>query len=263
MPHSLPTGNRTFYSSFSKFFILLFSLLVSETVTFASSSEETPENIVEKADHIRFPAEGFQVDLKITNMKPGQDPEIKEYRVLSKGNDNTLLMTTAPAIEKGTILLMKGHDLWAFLQNLSQPVRLPLGARLTGEVSNGDIARANFTGDYDPILLRTENIDQETYYVLELTAARKGVTYHRVLYWVNKKNYRPYKAEFYSLSGRLIKTCLYQDYMELAGAVRPTKLVMVDALIKEKRSILDYYNMTKRNLPDKVFTKQYLKKLKQ
>ena len=229
--------------------------------TSASKIELSAEQIVENADRIRFPAKGFQVDVKITTTKPKNDPVIKEYRVLSKGNDKTLLMTTAPAIDKGTILLMRDHDLWAFLPNLSQPVRLPLSARLTGEVSNGDITRANFTGDYEPKLLGSEKIEQEVYYALELNAARRGVTYHRVLYWVNQANFRPYKAEFYSLSNRLIKTCHYQAYKKIAGEVRPTQLEMVDGLTREGRSILDYSNMRLRELPDKTFTKQYLKKL--
>ena len=233
------------------------------TPIFAASSTTTitPEQIVENADRIRFPAEGFQVDVKISTTKPGSDQEIKEYRILSKGNTRTLIMTTAPAIDRGTILLMRDHDLWAFLPNLSQPVRLPLSARLTGEVSNGDLARANFTGDYEPTLLRTEEIEGKSYYVLELNAARRGVTYNRVLYWVNQTNYRPYKAEFFSLSNRLIKSCQYQEYKKIAGEIRPTQLVMVDALTKERRSVLDYSNMKIRNLPDKTFTKEYLKKL--
>jgi hypothetical protein len=202
------------------------------------------------------------VDVRITSTSNGDDPDIKEYRILSKGNERTLLMTTEPAIDRGTILLMRDHDLWAFLPNLSQPVRLPLSARLTGEVSNGDIARANFTGDYKSTLLRTDKIDGEMYYLLELKAAREGVTYLRVLYWVHKATYRPYKSEFYSRSGRLIKSCSYEGYKSLAGSVRPTQLVMVDGLKKENRSILEYSNMQKRDLPDKVFTKDYLKKLK-
>lgn len=227
----------------------------------ALAADITAAEIVEKADLIRFPAEGFQVDIRITTTSAGEDSEVKEYRVLSKGNERTLLMTTAPAIERGTVLLMRDNDLWVFLPNISQPVRLPLSQRLTGEVANGDLARANFAGDYNPALLRTETLEQESYYVIELKAARKGVTYQRVLYWVNQANFRPHKAEFYSLSNRLIKTCLYQKYKKTVGIARPTQLVMIEALNTKNRSMLDYSNMKLRNLPDKVFTKEYLKKL--
>ena len=244
------------------FRLLIWGLVGQVSPSYATSETEiTPEQIVEKADHVRFPKEGFQVDVKITSAKPGHNTEVKEYRVLSKGNDRTLLMTIAPAIDKGTILLMREHDLWAFLPNLSQPVRLPLSARLTGEVSNGDIARANFTGDYEPTLLGTENIEEETYYALELKATRRNVTYHRVLYWVTQVSFRPHKAEFYSQSNRLIKTCYYQEYKEIAGKVRPTQLVMIDGVTREGRSVMEYSNMRLRELPDKTFTKQYLKKL--
>ena len=36
---------------------------------------------------------------------------------------------------------------------------------------------------------------------------------------------------------------------------------MIDALKTDNRSLLDYSNMRLRNMPDKVFTKDYLKKL--
>jgi hypothetical protein len=132
---------------------------------------------------------------------------------------------------------------------------------LTGAVANGDLARANFAGDYKPRLLRTETIDGEAMYVLELTAIDHGVTYHRVLYWVRKSNNWPHKAEFYSLSDRLLKTCLYQKFERMAGRSRPTRLAMQDALRSGEESILDYADMRLRDLPDKIFTKDYLKRL--
>ena len=217
--------------------------------------------IVEDADRIRFPAEGFQVDVAIATTAKDRDPDERRYRVLSKGNDNTVVMITEPASERGQILLMKGHDLWVFLPNVSQPVRLSLAQRLTGQVANGDLARANFAGDYNPKLLRTETIDGESYNVLELTAVDRSVTYQRVVYWVNERTSAPYKAEFYSLSNRLLKTCRYERYERVLGKLRPMRLTMTDALRGDEQSVLDYSAMKLRDLPDKVFTKDYLKKL--
>ena len=228
----------------------------------ADTNKNTPTKmILEKSDAIRFPKQDFQVDVTIATTESGQSPDIRKFRIYSKGNENSLVLTTAPAIDRGQILLMKQRDLWVYLPNLSQPVRLPLSQRLTGIVAYGDLARANFLGDYTPSLLRVENIKGRDYYVLELKAVDRSVTYHRVVYWVDKSNYRPYKAEFYTVSGRLMKTAYYENFRKMAGELRPTKLVMTNALREKEQSVLEYSDMQIRKLEDKIFTKDYLKKL--
>jgi outer membrane lipoprotein-sorting protein len=226
-----------------------------------SPGDQEARAILQKADEIRFPSEPFEVGIHIRNVEGEQAIEAREYRILSKGNDNTIVMTLEPATERGQILLMKGRDLWMFLPSVSQPVRLSLAQRLTGLVANGDLARANFVGDYTPQLLGTEKIADQVYYVLDLTAVDRSVTYQRVKYWVRQSNYFPYKAEFYSLSDRLVKTCTYDNFRQLAGRMRPARLLMVDALRAESRSVMEYDQMKVRDLPDKIFTKDYLKKL--
>ena len=63
------------------------------------------------------------------------------------------------------------------------------------------------------------------------------------------------------VSNRLLKTCLYQNFDKMVGKLRPTRLVMEDALHKGEQSVLEYSAMKLRDLPDKIFTKDYLKKL--
>ena len=72
---------------------------------------------------------------------------------------------------------------------------------------------------------------------------------------------KPYKAEFYSLSGRLLKTASYQNYKPLGGKQRPGTIVIEDALRQGDRSVLEYSALQVRELPDKLFTKEYLKRL--
>jgi outer membrane lipoprotein-sorting protein len=226
-----------------------------------AADEDLARSILEKSDQIRFPREGFQVDVKIESAAAGQASEVRKYRILSKGNENTVVQITEPASERGQILLMKGRDLWIFMPSISQPVRLALAQRLTGQVANGDLARSNFSGDYTPKILRTDTIDGEPYHVLELTAVDRGVTYHKVIYWVKQSNNWPHRAEFYSLSNRLLKTARYENFQPMLGKPRPTRLVMEDALRKGEESVLEYSGMRLRDLPDRVFTKDYLQRL--
>lgn len=241
-------------------------LLFGASISPSWAEDNAEENLfalelLQRADRVRFPEGGFQVDVTITTTQPDIEPQERSYRILSKGNSQTLVQTTAPVVDRDQILLMRDRDLWAFLPNLSQPIRLPLSQRLTGQVANGDLARAKFAGDYEPKFLRKEKIEGETYHVLQLEAVDKWITYRRVLYWVNVKNARPYKAEFYALSGRLLKTAYYQAYETLGGETRPTRILVEDSLRKGHASVLEYSNMAERDLPDKIFTKDYLKKL--
>jgi outer membrane lipoprotein-sorting protein len=236
------------------------ALLLAQPVPQAAD-DELATSIVEKADQVRFPVEPFEVSIAISTTDASQSADVRRYRVFAKGHENTIIMVTEPASDRGQILLMKGHDLWIFLPTISQPVRLSLAQRLTGQVANGDLARTNFAGDYAAKLLRIENTESDSRYVLELTAIDRSVTYHRVMYWVGQTNYRPYRAEFYSLSDRLLKICLYENYKSMAGRERPTRLVMQNALAKDEESVLEYSNMRVRDLPDRMFTKDYLKRL--
>lgn len=240
--------------------VLLCLPAIASKVTFASEADQA-QAIVEKADQIRFPRESFQVDVSITNTAPDREAEHRKYRILSKGSDNTLVITLEPAADKGQVLLMRGRDLWIYMPSLSQPVRLALSQRLTGQVANGDLARANFAGDYTPTLTGTEKVDGQPCQTLELVAAERGVTYPRVNYWVNEQNMRPCKAEFFSGSDRLLKVATYTEFKPLGGVVRPTRIVITDAIRSGEQSTLEYSNMRRVDLPDKMFTKDYLKHL--
>lgn len=234
-------------------------VLAAEAETKAAT--DAAADLVLAADRIRFPQEAFQVDVRIKSEGGASAGDERLYRILSKGNSKTVVLTLEPASERGQILLMKDTDLWVFLPKVSQPVRLPLSQKLTGQVANGDLARANFAGDYSAQWLREETIDGQALNVLELKAARKGVTYPRVLYWTDKASNRPYKAEFYTISGKLLKSSRYEDFKEIEGNNRPLKLVLTDPLKGGETSILTYSNMKRRELDDKIFTKEYMKKL--
>lgn len=233
----------------------------SAAASAGAGDEELARSIVERADAVRFPTESFQVEVRVESKSGDETLEPRVYRVSSKGNENTIVQTLAPAVERGQNMLMRGRELWIFMPSVSQPVRLSLSQRLTGQVANGDLARANFAGDYTPTLVGEETIDGVDYHVLELVAAQRGVTYPKVRYWVQKSNAHPYKAEFHSVSGRLLKTCSYEDFEKLGDRVRPTRLVMTDALKPADVSVMRYSDLRRVELPDRFFTKDYMKRL--
>ena len=123
------------------------------------------------------------VHVKITDYESGKPDEQHLYEVSQKGTDKTYVEFMSPR-EKGEHLLMLGDDMWVYLPDVSRPVRITPLERLTGDASNGDVARTNYAADYSPVYLRTEKVGTIECYVLELTAKRKGATYQRIVFWV-------------------------------------------------------------------------------
>ena len=135
------------------------SLLFISWLAAAPAAALEPQDVVAAADAIRFPSEAFQVSVTVTSTTASGSPELHEYQVLQSGHDKSVVRTLKPASEAGQVMLLRGADLWVFLPEVSQPVRLPLSQRLTGQVANGDLARANFAGDYEASFLRDEAVD--------------------------------------------------------------------------------------------------------
>ncbi len=233
-------------------------ILLLVATALGKDAEMAPGEILLRADEVRNPKLDYTVTVTVRSIKPNRPERISEYEVLIKGKGKTLIKTLSPATDRGTSILMIGKDLWTYLPNVAQPVRISLQQRLTGDVSIGDIARVNLSGDYAAKLKRQTDV----FYALTLVAKNDAATYHKVDYAVQKGNFRPMRANFFVESGKLLKSADYQNYRELAGQIRPGKIVMTDAWVKGQKSIITYDSMKVADIPDKYFTKDYLKKLK-
>lgn len=108
--------------------------------------------------------------------------------------------------------------------------------------------------------MREESSNEKKYYVLELKAKSSKVTYGKVILWVEQKNFWPLKAEFYGVSGRFLKICSYENYKMLAGKMRPSRLVLSDAVIDGQYSVIEYDKIEVGRIENKYFTREYLKK---
>ena len=65
---------------------------------------------------------------------------------------------TAPALDRGQALLIAGRISALSADGFATGSVIPF-PRLTGQVANGDLARANFAGDYAEPSPRSESID--------------------------------------------------------------------------------------------------------
>jgi outer membrane lipoprotein-sorting protein len=211
-----------------------------------------PLALLRQSDAVRNGWPSFVVRVKITNFEAGKPDEQDLFEVSQKGTEKTYVEFLSPR-DKGRRLLMLGDDMWIYLPDTSRPIRITPLERLSGNASNGDVARTNYAVDYDAVYLRTETAGGAECHVLELTARRKGATYRRILYWLRATDARPVKAEYFLASGKHTKSATFDEYQQVGGRVLLRRLTIYDQIRKNSHSVMEYSGFAPRTLPDRMF----------
>ncbi len=244
-------------SMFIKLRLFLYSLLFSTFFsTFLSAQIIDANEIVKKADLKRGLG---TISHQFTVTIIGNENKLEAYEVSFRDVNNSLTIQTRPERARGRKILMKDYDIWLYTPNIKKPLRISLEQKLSGEVANGDIARTNYAEDYEATILETikasENKNGVDYYKIELKAKNKKVTYARIEYLVNKKDYAPIGAVFYALSGKALKSAEFLDYKNIHGIERSTKMVIRDFLQKNKVSTLIFSEHRPKTFNESLFNK--------
>jgi outer membrane lipoprotein-sorting protein len=238
-----------------RFFLLIFLigfLLTCVLVGRAATATPDAEALLKRSDSFRNGWPSYVVRVKITDYDSSKPDEEHLYEVSQKGIDKTYVDFLSPR-EKGEHLLMLGDDMWVYLPDTSRPVRITPLERLTGDASNGDVARTNYAADYTPAYLRTEKVGAVECYVLDLAARRKGATYQRILYWLRVPDARPVRAEFFLTSGKQSKSATFDEFAPSDGRELLRRLTLYDEIRHNSHSVLEYSGAAPRSLPDKLF----------
>ena len=227
----------------------------------ADGAAQDANEIVTKADRARRPADAFIWKVTITTYERDKAPTVNGYEVYVKAPSRSFVRFVSPTRDVGRSLLALDRDLWIYLPDAGKPVRIPFSQRLVGQVANGDIARTDYSGDYTATLVGSDTVDGVVCHVLDLKANAREITYAAIKYWVAHDGFKPMKAEFYAGTGTLLKTGTFGAFREINGRMLATRLTLVDAIRKDKKSVLEFSDLRIRDLPDKYFNKNYMKTL--
>lgn len=201
--------------------------------------------------------------LRMTVVRPGKPERIVEMRGWKKGDDQGLVRYTAPAKERGTAYLRSGESTWLYLPSAEKVVRV--GAKQNfggGDFSNADIFRLSLVKDYDPTLVGEEAAEGQPCYKLELKARDRSIAYDRVVYWVRSDGtFYPVKADYYTLSGKNLKSLVLAQVKPIGGRPRPTLLTMESRVDEGSRTRLEFLTIQDDvRLDDRLFTPNALER---
>ncbi len=214
--------------------------------------------ILQKVDRNLNP-DSFEMYRKLINIEP--DGSKKEFIMFTvkKGRDQVASVFLSPASEKGRATLRLGENMWLYIPNVGKPIRITSLQSVTGGIfNNADIMRLDYTAEYNCEKIK----QQEGLLVLHLKAKTRSVAYDRLKMWVDDKKLLPNKIECFASSGMLIKTLYFKKVQDFGGGiVRPAVIETDSPLHKGYKSIMIFAKMKKKELPDEVFTLNFLSKV--
>ncbi len=222
----------------------------------------TPAEILEAADQARGNLAGIEWQIKLHSIENGREQR-RTLRVKARGR-NSLAEFRVPARVKGRKLLMLDRNMWFVKPGLKKPVPISARQKLSGGAANGDIASTNYAGDYQPESMTEASLDGEPCYLFDLHSLNQKVTYDRIRYWVSQSRQLGIKAEYYTVSGKLLKTAVfeYDNTLTIDGKPTPfvSKMVIQDAVVVDNITTMDYDQVQAKAIPDSVFNLNLLRK---
>jgi|SRR3990170_2731618 len=229
------------------------------TVLFAINVFAQDANKLLKEVDDNLMPESYESIRKLINEEPDGSKKEFTFFTVKKGKDKIAMLYLSPASEKGRSTLRLGENMWLYIPSANKPIRITSLQSVTGGVfNNADIMQLDYSTEYDATY--SKGTDAE--YLLDLKAKNKTVAYDRLKMWITKTDKTLRKVEAYSASGMLIKTLEFKDDKNFGGGLtRPSVIETYSPLYKGYRSLMIYQTIKKRNLPDEVFTQNYMSRL--
>ena len=235
---------------------LLFSMNVKEIVRKSDAIRNMGASIYERGQIVEY-----KNSRKVDSMTI--DIYAKEY----KNSFKTLVRILSPKKDKNKLILRSGNKMWLYDPHSKATAQMSPQQRLMGQSSSSDVMSANFSKDYSLKLMgetRVKNGDKQmrNAYKIAMRAKNRSVSYPYVEYWVDKENYRPILAKFFSSSKRLLKKSYYRRFKSVLGGVHPTQVLIIDGVDSRKATKLNFSHIRHKTINSSWFKKSYLPKFK-
>ena len=185
--------------------------------------------------------EGKIIMTVITNSK-SRGNIIKKYKVFRK-NKNSALILFENISQRGDIVLKEKNNFYIKTKSSKYPIRITPIQRLSGDASIGDVLEINLKDSY-------KKIKEEKDFIY-LEAKEKSSTYSKIRLKIKDK--KPFSAELYSISGKLLKT-VYYIYNN------KNKIHKFNFITKGSKTNISIDYIEEKSLSNKIFRKSFLKK---
>jgi len=165
-----------------------------------------------------------------------------------------------PDSEKGKGYTRSGDDLYLYLPSTREFVY----RNRKDDVGSTDVrtdlfGKQDLLSQYEAKVVGTEKIAKFDTTVVELTAKALDVSFPVQKWYLRTADHLPVKVENYSASRTLLRTTYYVDFKEVApGKFLFTKLLAVNNLERNQKTLLSNDDIATSRIPDYTFTQAFL-----
>ena len=220
--------------------LLIFTLLAG-----SAAQAETPEEkglaIAREADRRNdgFGDSSATMQMILRNRQGEESKREIRSKVLEvkSDGDKSLIIFDQPKDVAGTALLTYTHksgddDRWLYLPALKRVKRIA-SSNKSGPFMGSEFAFEDLGSQevdkYRYKFIRDDKLDSQDVFVSERYPVDKDSGYTRMVIWMDKTEYRPFKIEFYDRKQSLLKTLTFAGYEKYLGKFwRPGKLDMIN-----------------------------------
>ncbi len=246
--------------------LCLLLIIAGTTIQAAPAVRE----ILEQIDNNENIDKDFTGKLTITHQKPSQGVKVYESIYYRRDADDAFLMVmVAPDADKGNGYLRVEKNMWMYRRNTRTFQMMNRDQSLEGtNASAEDIEKKKLNELYDAVPNENgqETLSEETLgkakihvYRIELQAKVHDVKYPKEIIWVRQDNFLVMKSQSYSLSGTLMETSYYPQYVSLDdGKYLAVRSIFINEFEEGEKTILEVSGFSWEPIDDTVFTKAYL-----
>lgn len=244
--------------------IILFGLLFFVAGAFCAFAEQPNfHEILKTVDQLNNFKTDFSAVFTVVSQKPGQDPSVTKAQIFRRDQKKEfLIVILKPETEKGQGYLQVDNNLWFYDPQSRQFSHSSLKENFqSSDAKNSDFNQRDLASNYSVSSWQTGTLGVYPVYILDLKATNNEVTYPRMKLWIRKSPEIVLKSEDYSLSGRLMRTAYYPNYLKIGDKYFPSRMLFVDDLNKGNKTQITVADPSIAPLPNYLFTKAYLERV--
>ena len=209
----------------------LFLLLLIANTQPLTANGQTALEIIKKADELtRGKSSEGEMTIQIVRPKWSREMKMKTW---SLGTEYSLMLITAPAKEKGTVMLKRDKEVWNWVPSIERTVKLPPSMMMQSwmgtDLTNDDLVRqSSVVVDYTHEILKDSVVEGRDCWKLKLTAKPDApVVWGHILVWVDKEHYIQLRTEFYDEDGYLVNIFNAFDIKQMDDRTMATRMEMI------------------------------------